>query len=152
MSRPSMLPSSKHTPWAKSDRYKDFGAQYHSQPDGHARSVHPHVPLVGPRAPDRTRTQPLAAVLVLVLEPAVSLKRFHDAHDSTVASAASRVSSPPPASTITSTASLSTSTILRGRSMRGRALAWQLVRARRLASVTASGRRSDRDLPARDYS
>ena len=43
MTRPSMLPSGMHTPWAESDRYKDFGAQYHSQPDGHARSVHPRV-------------------------------------------------------------------------------------------------------------
>lgn len=38
-----MLPSGMHTPWAESDRYNDFGAQYHSQPDGHARSVHPRV-------------------------------------------------------------------------------------------------------------
>jgi hypothetical protein len=38
-----MLPSGMNTPWAGSDRYKDFGAQYHSQPDGHARSVHPRV-------------------------------------------------------------------------------------------------------------
>jgi len=62
MTRTSMLPSSMQTPWAGghqrltqahapcprchfhdlTDRYKDFGAQYHSQPDGHARSVHPH--------------------------------------------------------------------------------------------------------------
>jgi len=41
--RPAMLPSSMNTPWAESNRYKDFGAQYHSQPDGHARSVHPRV-------------------------------------------------------------------------------------------------------------
>ena len=38
-----MLPSSVNKPWAGTDRYKDFGAQYHSQPDGHARSVHPRV-------------------------------------------------------------------------------------------------------------
>ncbi len=38
-----MLPSSVNKPWAGSDRYKDFGAQYHSQPGGHARSVHPRV-------------------------------------------------------------------------------------------------------------
>ena len=38
-----MLPSGMNTPWAGSNRYKDFGAQYHSQPGGHARSVHPHV-------------------------------------------------------------------------------------------------------------
>jgi len=43
MARSPMLPSGMHTPWAGSDRYKDFGAQYHSQPDGHARSVHPRV-------------------------------------------------------------------------------------------------------------
>jgi len=41
--RSPMLPSGMNTPWAGSDRYKDFGAQYHSQPDGHARSVHPRV-------------------------------------------------------------------------------------------------------------
>ena len=39
----SMLPSGMHTPWAESVRYKDFGAQYRSQPDGHARSVHPRI-------------------------------------------------------------------------------------------------------------
>ena len=38
-----MLPSGMNTPWAGSDSYQDFGAQYHSQPDGHARSVHPRV-------------------------------------------------------------------------------------------------------------
>ena len=38
-----VLPSGMNTPWAGSDSYKDFGAQYHSQPDGHARSVHPRV-------------------------------------------------------------------------------------------------------------
>ena len=43
VSRSPMLPSGMHTPWAGSDRYQDFGAQYHSQPDGHARSVHPRV-------------------------------------------------------------------------------------------------------------
>ena len=43
MTRPPMLPSGMNTPWAGSDRYKDFGAQYHSQPDGRARSVHPCV-------------------------------------------------------------------------------------------------------------
>src|SRR6056297_948567 len=43
MTRPPVLPSGMNTPWAGSDRYKDFGPQYHSQPDGHARSVHPRV-------------------------------------------------------------------------------------------------------------
>lgn len=43
VTRSPMLPSGMHTPWAGSDSYKDFGAQYHSQPDGHARSVHPRV-------------------------------------------------------------------------------------------------------------
>ena len=32
MTRLPMLPSSMHTPWAGSESYKDFGAQYHSRP------------------------------------------------------------------------------------------------------------------------
>ena len=106
------------------------------------------VPLAGPLAFDRARAQPLAAVLVL--ETIVALKRDPATGCSMMTSEAPGHASRPLA--ITSTAPLSTSTILRGRLMRGPAWARQLVRQRRLGSVPVSGRRSDRVSAARDRS
>ena len=37
-----MLPSGMNTPWAGSDRYKDFGAQYHSGRESYPPTFHPH--------------------------------------------------------------------------------------------------------------
>ena len=94
-------------------------------------SRRPHiadVPLVGPHAPDRARAQPLAAVLVLVIEPVAALKRDPAAGCSMMTAKALGHASRPLAITIMSTASLSTSTILRGRLMRVLPLARQPIR------------------------
>ena len=109
------------------------------------------------RDPSRTRTQPLAAVLVLVLvlesDPAGRCCGAALLVDDSELGMSSPLSLP--ASTSTSTASLSTSTststILRGRSMRGPAWAKQRARQRRLASGTVSGRRSDPASAARGH-
>ena len=37
-----MLPSGMNTPWAGSDRYKDFGARYHSGRESYPPTFHPH--------------------------------------------------------------------------------------------------------------
>ena len=107
------------------------------------------------RGPNRTRTQPLAAVLVLVLEsdPAGRCCGAALLVDDSELGMSSPLSLP--ASTSTSTASLSTSTststILRGRSMRGPAWAKQRARQRRLASVIVTGHNSDPASAARGH-
>ena len=113
-----------------------------------SRSPPPAEPCrsaLGTHASDRARAQPLAAVLVLVIETVVALERDPATGYPMMTSEAPGHASRSPAITIASTASLSTSRILRGRSMRGAALARQRARQRRFAAVTRSGRSSDRD-------
>ena len=55
--RREMLPSSVHRPWAESNRIQNFGAQYHSAPRGHSRSIHPHYLSVYASTPLRRRRQ-----------------------------------------------------------------------------------------------
>ncbi len=116
------------------------------------RPVTAAVPPVGPHASDRARTQPLAAVLVLVIESDSARRCCGSAllvHDVELGCSSSRMPSPGEYEYEYRFAEYEHE--MRGRLMCGPSLARPLVRPRSIASFTTLCPEWDRDLAAPDH-